>query len=338
MFDPPNIIPDNPDNPIPSSTVIDEAPELPAPLSSGASTTMEVDLSDTTSTDSEPEAIEARPVPLRPTTPPLTSLSPADLIARVERAELERDAWQLSCDRTAKLFIDYRLHNHQLLAEQRSHHQTVSALETQLSRTVEQLEIANARNAKLAEELASLRKDMKSGFPPLQRLEALSAEVVACKSRLEAYELRCKNSEALGDFFRDHYQDASNANYAKKKEIDELTREIERLRRLADERPIKLRELNNQMVMKAKEMEIVVLKETLKEREKKVERLERERKEREWERERMLRGFRGNWTTRSGSVPRRTPVGMGKASPGGSPSVSRTNSPPVGKEVKPKGS
>lgn len=297
-----------------------------------------MDVDDETSTESEPEAIEARPVAPPPgkASPALEDLSHSELIERVLRAEQERDNWQRSCDRTAKLFVEYRDENHQLLIEKRAHQSIVDTLQAQLDRTMAQLSAANERNAELAGELAQLRADMKGGFPPLARLEALTSEVNAFKVELAASKLRQVNTENESNFFREQYQTASNANYKNKQEVDELQRELELLKKKADARPVLLREMNNDMILKAKEMEIVVLKETLKEREKRVERLERERKERELERDRMLRGVRGNWTTRSGSVPRRTPVG--RASPAASPAASRTSSPPTSKEVKGKGS
>ncbi|TGZ82959.1 hypothetical protein EX30DRAFT_339209 [Ascodesmis nigricans] len=304
-----------------------------------ASPAMDVDLSDSTTTESEPEAIAARPI-ARPPSPPLHTLSTSELISRLERSEHERETWQLSCDRTAKLFVEYRDHNNELLTERRSHKNIVSALEEQLARTTAQLQIANDRNRELKEELDGLRRDMKTGFPPLQRLEALSAEVKEGREEVAAWKQRHQNRENEANFFREQYQTASNANFANHQQVQELSREIEVLKRLADERSLKLRVMNDSQLLRAKEMEIVVLKETLKEREKKVERLEREKKERESEKDRLLRGMRGNWTTRSGSVPRRTvtPAAGVKGSPGVSPAVSRTGSPTNGGKDKGKGS
>lgn len=205
--------------------------------------------------------------------------------------------------------------------------QEVTALKSQLKKSKDLEVHAQERMTRLNTEVVTLKEDNKqlrqelnqarasllsSGKPELVELETFRSENAKLKDELGNAERQIETAKSEVEYVRDAYQTATREGGDRSKEATELRRLNEELERKADERAVRLRELQIDNQSKVKDQQIDKLKHLLAEREERIRRLEYERNN---------IGYKGGRSigTRATSVPRR-----------GSPSKSRTSSPGPG--------
>lgn len=203
----------------------------------------------------------------------------------------------------------------------------VKTLSSELKRTKNQIVSTQERMARLNTEVVNLkdeRKQLKQDFqqacaallssekPDVVKMEELRADNAKLQDEVSSLNRQLESSKSEVQYARDAYQKATREGGDRAKEAEELRRLNEELKRKADERAVKLREVQFVNQSKVKDQQIDKLKRVLAEREERIRRLELERNS---------IGYKGGRPlgTRATSVPRR-----------GSPSTSRTSSPGPG--------
>lgn len=186
--------------------------------------------------------------------------------------------------------------------------------------TKERMTRLNTEVVQLKDERKALRQELQearaalldSGKPDLVKMEEFRSQNAKMKDELAAIRRQLENTKSEAAYALNAYQTATREGGDRSKEAEELRRLNEELKRKADERAIKLRELQYENQTKVKDQQVDKLKHLLAEREERIRRLELERNS---------IGYKGGRPlgTRATSVPRR-----------GSPSTSRTSSPGPG--------
>lgn len=203
----------------------------------------------------------------------------------------------------------------------------VKALNSELKRSKDQAVSAQERMTRLNTEVINLKDERKqlkhdlqqaraallsSDKPDVAKMEGLRAENAKLQEEVVSLNKQLESTKSEVQYARDAYQAATREGGDRAKEAEELRRLNEELERKADERVVKLREIQFVNQSKVKDQQIDKLKRVLAEREERIRRLEFERNS---------IGYKGGRPlgTRATSVPRR-----------GSPSTSRTSSPGPG--------
>jgi len=178
----------------------------------------------------------------------------------------------------------------------------------------------NTEVSNLKDERKQLKQDVQqaraallsSDKPNVVKMEELRAENAKLQEEVASLNRQLESTKSEVQYARDAYQEATREGGDRAKEAEELRRLNEVLERKADERAVKLREVQFVNQSKVKDQQIDKLKRVLAEREERIRRLELERNS---------IGYKGGRPlgTRATSVPRR-----------GSPSTSRTSSPGPG--------
>lgn len=168
---------------------------------------------------------------------------------------------------------------------------------------VEQLKQSNIR-------LEESRAALKNGTPDQAKYADAITRCETLQKSLDEATRKNEEKEHELNFTRTQYQQASNATYSLRKEVEQLESLNEELTRKANGRVVELQELR----IKEKEMkggkEKEVLEGKVRERDARIQKLEEEKK---------ARLSAGRLGTRMGSVPRRN-----------SPAASRASSPVTG--------
>ncbi|KAF8425572.1 hypothetical protein EV426DRAFT_51766 [Tirmania nivea] len=203
----------------------------------------------------------------------------------------------------------------------------VKTLNFELKHSKDQVASAQERMTRLNTEVISLKDERKqlkqdlqqaraallsSDKPDVVKMEELRAKNAKLKEEVTSLNRQLESTKSEAQYARDAYQKATREGGDRAKEAEELRRLNEELERKADERAVKLREVQFVNQSKVKDQQIDKLKRVLTEREERIRRLELERNS---------IGYKGGRPlgTRATSVPRR-----------GSPSTSRTSSPGPG--------
>ena len=203
----------------------------------------------------------------------------------------------------------------------------VKTLNSELKHSKDQVVSAQERMTRLNTEVISLKDERKqlkqdlqqaraallsSDKPEVVKIEQLRAENAKFQEDVASLNRQLESTKSEVQYARDAYQEATREGGDRAKEAEELRRLNEELERKADERAVKLREVQFVNQSKVKNQQIDKLKRLLAEREERIRRLELERNS---------IGYKGGRPlgTRATSVPRR-----------GSPSTSRTSSPGPG--------
>lgn len=190
--------------------------------------------------------------------------------------------------------------------------QVVSAQERLTRLNTEVINLKNERK-QLKQDLQQARAALlSSDKPDVVKMEELRAENAKLQEEVASLNRQLESTKSEAQYARDAYQEATREGGDRAKEAEELRRLNEVLERKADERVVKLRELQFVNQSKVKDQQIDKLKRVLAERDERIRRLELERNS---------VGYKGGRPlgTRATSVPRR-----------GSPSTSRTSSPGPG--------
>ena len=188
-------------------------------------------------------------------------------------------------------------------------------IESQGRMTRLNVEVANLKDERrqLKQELQQARTALlSSDSPDLVKMEELRTENAKLKDEIGSMGRQLENAKSDAQWAREAYQTATSEGGDRKKEAAELRQLNEELERKADERAVKLREIQLDNQRKVKDQQIDKLKHLLAEREERIRRLENEKNN---------IGYKGGRPlgTRATSVPRR-----------GSPNTSRTSSPGPG--------
>ncbi|KAF8442632.1 hypothetical protein BGX38DRAFT_777949 [Terfezia claveryi] len=241
---------------------------------------------------------------------------------------------QLSPDQLRQLLIEKSRELHdwvnstsrlQLRFEQTR--EEVKTLNSEVKHSRDQVDSAQERMTRLNTEVINLKNERKqlkqdlqqaraallsSDKPDVVKMEELRAENAKLQEEVASLNRQLESTKSEAEYARDAYQEATREGGDRAKEAEELRRLNEVLERKADERAVKLRELQFVNQSKVKDQQIDKLKRVLAERDERIRRLELER---------YSVGYKGGRPlgTRATSVPRR-----------GSPSTSRTSSPGPG--------
>lgn len=188
-------------------------------------------------------------------------------------------------------------------------------IESQGRMTRLNMEVTNLKDDRrqLNKELQHARTALlSSDSPDLVKTEELRIENAKLKDEISSMGRQLESAKSEVQWARAAYQTATREGGDRSKEATELRQLNEELERKADERAVKLREIQLDNQRKIKDQQIDKLKHILVEREERIRRLEGEKSNIAYKGGRPL-------GTRATSVPRR-----------GSPNTSRTSSPGPG--------
>ncbi|KAI5816970.1 class II histone deacetylase complex subunits 2 and 3-domain-containing protein [Pyronema omphalodes] len=224
---------------------------------------------DATDTESEPDIYRHRP---KVSTPILRSLdsippekqTPAQLLSSYKLLLSEIQNLQA-------VHAQYKTWGSRLQSAYESQRSEIAALKSELSKLKSESEGAKNQGKRDRESNTVLRGEINQLNATLRDTEpVLSKEVQDLKKKLN----NLKGMEKEAEFAREQYQNCSAAAAEMKRDLDKLTTENEDLKRKADFRVVELQKLSNERAIEMWQEEKQKLKEKLKEREDRIQRLE----------------------------------------------------------------
>ena len=258
---------------------------------------MEID-SDETDTEPEPElhrdpSIPAAPVCPPPGSPPLSELSSEALIAKLQTNQSSLESWMMAANRLQTRYEDFQRQMLAIKTNLKTQEKATRTAVAQRDRAIADKERIITEKDDVVEQLTIALASLKAGN---SEMHALVVENSDLKTQVSVLGKKLEAAEKEAGFAREQYQNASNAAFAIRKEMDEMQGANEHLKRLADERVVALQKGRQDEAIRMRDEMIGDLESKLKERDERIKRLE------------MMpvapTPRRGVVGTRSGSVPR----------------------------------
>lgn len=224
---------------------------------------------DATDTESEPDIFRNRPKAATPVIRPLDSIPPE----KQTPAEL-LSSYKLLITQTQTIeavHAQYKSWGSRLQSAYESQRSEIASLKAELTKLKTETEGVMNQGKRDRETNTVLRGEINQLTVTLRDAEpVLSKEVQDLKKKLN----NLKGMEKEAEFAREQYQNRSAAAAEMMRELDRLSTENEELKRRADFRVVELRKLGEERATEMWEEEKRKLKEMIKEREDRIQRLE----------------------------------------------------------------